>query len=802
MFDSVTRILSAVLLSVPILTYSTFNSEPVSAASGKLDRAKMDVGRLELKLKDGKIVFWSTNRTLDELRTQISELYAALFNISVLPVRSAKNVKGVVPVKFLEGLNLTWGRRDGYTETLDSVLCDINTDICRRKKVPASPAQISDYTRHVGGYLPSRGIWRSREDSYFLVPDIDFTEIVQPSSYYKKRGQSIESIVTEVRKGCVAYDGHCRESMEFYNRGQPGFDKRDFSGTIQVPTLRVKAIIDLKCERRQCVGGIDRRVFLNSAHWEFDGNIDDNLIAKSAPEASYSTPLILEFHERTKDDLVDGRALAGDLKERLKGLSPHIFSGSERGGGKPNSSHQGSGQSHYREKLNNQRRFIGYYYQEGQIPERLKSNIIPIGVLDGNLDIGHCEIAKKAEASLLIYENEYERNVCPDDAGEDFHSDCQRRSACGHWMASADPDSHHANHVVGTIAAAHDDHGIGGLSPHVKVFGREVIFKDLGRNEKYHSDIAAYLNNIIGSNLIYVFNLSLEYPAPDIPDGDPFITTMMSHKTTLFVTAAGNDRKDLDTACSVWPACADLPNLITVGALQIGRQGKPELLEYKDGQKTRGSNYGKSKVHIAALGQDIISTGAMNTVVSLSGTSQAVPQVTAVAALMMSADRSALPFDVKARILACADPIPNISEKVLTGKLNADCALEDMKNWRIVDRFENIHVGTIVRFLDDNGKPIGRRFVFEDETLDDPDPIFIRMGKLAAIHYIEGSDNYKAYEITGKNVGDRDTRKLISLDEINWTNGDYEIIIKNISGERNKIKLKDIVTIIAPLRKN
>lgn len=122
---------------------------------------------------------------------------------------------------------------------------------------------------------------------------------------------------------------------------------------------------------------------------------------------------------------------------------------------------------------------------------------------------------------------------------------------------------------------------------------------------------------------------------------------------TLFVIAAGNDASDND-AKPDYPASIQAPNKIVVAATL----GYSELAEF--------SNYGATKVDVAAPGVAIQSTAPANTYVFMSGTSQAAPFVTNAIAQAKDINPALTVADIKSIILKTVDVKAWLKGKVLT----------------------------------------------------------------------------------------------------------------------------------------
>lgn len=122
---------------------------------------------------------------------------------------------------------------------------------------------------------------------------------------------------------------------------------------------------------------------------------------------------------------------------------------------------------------------------------------------------------------------------------------------------------------------------------------------------------------------------------------------------TLFIVAAGNDSSDND-ALPDYPADIQAPNKIVVAATL----GYSELAEF--------SNYGATKVDVAAPGVAILSTTPNQASFPLSGTSQAAPFVTNAISQAKDANPALSAADIKAIILKTVDVKSWLKGKVAT----------------------------------------------------------------------------------------------------------------------------------------
>ncbi len=121
----------------------------------------------------------------------------------------------------------------------------------------------------------------------------------------------------------------------------------------------------------------------------------------------------------------------------------------------------------------------------------------------------------------------------------------------------------------------------------------------------------------------------------------------------VFVVAAGNDSSDNDLMPD-YPADIQAPNKIVVAATL----GYSEIAEF--------SNFGATKVDVAAPGVAINSTAPTNIQMPLSGTSQAAPFVANVIGLAKDVNPALGPIDLKSIVLKTVDVKVWLKGKVAT----------------------------------------------------------------------------------------------------------------------------------------
>jgi hypothetical protein len=270
-----------------------------------------------------------------------------------------------------------------------------------------------------------------------------------------------------------------------------------------------------------------------------------------------------------------------------------------------------------------------------------------ITVLDLGVDYNHPDLGYKIVRT-------------PDGAmkGWDYDSNTdrpydQRFDIIGRIMKNK-PYQHHGSHVAGIAAQGSDDLAILPLR-HSMAFGTSLA-KFYQAIKDAHETGSRIVNISMGAQDERAFK-GLKRAMLDFPD-------------MLFVIAAGNDHKDMDKKENIeYPAAYhDLPNVLVIASSDS--KGNPSSF----------SNFGKTSVHLAAPGEDILSAwpedGGRK---KASGTSMAAPFVSNVAGKMRLINRALLGPELKKLLLQAIVTNPSWSKDhpiAMEGNIDEKKALE------------------------------------------------------------------------------------------------------------------------------
>lgn len=270
---------------------------------------------------------------------------------------------------------------------------------------------------------------------------------------------------------------------------------------------------------------------------------------------------------------------------------------------------------------------------------------ITVAVLDTGIDYSHPDL----QANLWRNLGEIADNGIDDDANG--YVDDVRGWNFADAQDSNDPidtDSH-GTHVAGTIAAANNSFGTTGIAYSAKIMPVRVIGGiDDARADLFDNNVAAGIRYAV-DNGARVLNLSLGNYI-----GDPTMTQTRSalqyatQKGAIAIMASGNERTE-GANRPIEPAYFARFGLgIGVGAIDRRRQ----IADFSN----PAGNY--PLPFLVAPGVTILSTvpGGSYQQIGWSGTSMATPHISAIAALVLSANPNLTPAQVASLLIATADP--------------------------------------------------------------------------------------------------------------------------------------------------
>jgi hypothetical protein len=258
---------------------------------------------------------------------------------------------------------------------------------------------------------------------------------------------------------------------------------------------------------------------------------------------------------------------------------------------------------------------------------------IVVAVLDTGVDYNHLDL----KDNIWTNSKEIPGNGIDDD-GNGYRDDLIGWDFVNNDNILMDEYSH-GTHVAGIIAAENNGWGITGVAYNAKIMPVRIAI-DLGHGINYENLIRGIhyaVDN--GANII---NMSLGFPGPS-----PLLQEALQYaesKGVLCVISAGNDNQNEPD----YPAAYADKWGIAVGAID------------QNGMMTDFSNHaGSTPVnYVLAPGQNVDSTIPNNGFYHHDGTSMAAPYVAGIAALILSANPTLTPDQLKKIILQTTTPLP------------------------------------------------------------------------------------------------------------------------------------------------
>ena len=279
------------------------------------------------------------------------------------------------------------------------------------------------------------------------------------------------------------------------------------------------------------------------------------------------------------------------------------------------------------------------------------SNQVVVAVLDSGVDYTHRDLV----SNIWMRPDDLPAYV-DDELGE--FNDLHGFNATDNWRDPMD-DNGHGTHCAGIIGAEGDNNfGIAGINWNVQIM--PLKFLGAGGSGTTKDAIEA-INYVIDRKRkgVNVRIISASWGSTQRSKALSDAIRRAGEEGILFVAAAGNNGDDSDRRPH-FPAGYDLPNMVSVAALD------------RNDRLASFSNYGAKSVHIAAPGKEILSTWLGGDFYVASGTSMATPEVSGVAALILSTDPKMGVKELRAKLFASVDKLDSLKGKVSTGgRINA-----------------------------------------------------------------------------------------------------------------------------------
>lgn len=587
---------------------------------------------------------WRTKSTAgDRMGVSLEMLYVFLYNTQQLPVRVYSKDTGRMLEQILRDEELFYGT--SFPVGIDSVLCDLNRNVCSRELRPAD--DLDQLTEHVGGYAKSPGNWRNHENMTLVLPIFHIKKIVDFAIQRKQLGLSgsdyVRKFVNKYHLECESlYRGlSCDELVKRFNSHAPDTLAPDVESKAILPKRELRVEIPI-----WFASSVQRK---STAEW-------------------HSPDWATKLHD-----------MDPDITQAV-GVKDFFFAW-----GNASLNAAASSEPNYIDQRELLAAISHPYNTNDELPQMMREPI-RVGVLDNRLDVQHCDLSNSIEIPYPV--------------NSQWPQTLERVDNCGEMITGSLKEYHHGTHVVGLIAALLNQEAIVGLNPYAKIVFHAVNlddFRDPGKRDDLAFTIISAMSNTS------IINVSLDY-GNDGGGADRFSDAVSDGALSgrLVVVAAGNDGRTFDdnTPCGLRPACFKFKNVISV----VGLDRDLNSPSFWGGDGRQSSNRG-AQFDIAAIADNVLSIAAMDHIGYASGTSQAAPQVTAAASLLYSiyehlykdSIKTLFPQHVKNRLMYTADIFQPLLKNVFSGRLNIERALAVAEDQFVIVGDDNDDIRQVVR---------------------------------------------------------------------------------------------------------
>jgi hypothetical protein len=247
------------------------------------------------------------------------------------------------------------------------------------------------------------------------------------------------------------------------------------------------------------------------------------------------------------------------------------------------------------------------------------------------------------------------------------HPDLQAQLVPGHDYIDRDEvptdGSGHGTQVSGIVAAANNTIGVTGAAPDAKVMPLRIL-NDTGSGSSSNSAAALARAGDLGLKVV-----NASYGSTGYSNAEE--TAIRTHPNTLYVAAAGNSNKSVDTA-PLYPCAYPDANIVCVGASD---QNDDRAVF----NSTTASSYGATTVDLFAPGMNIATTSKGSQYVFASGTSMSAPMVAAAAAMLFAYNPQLTALQAKQALTSSVDLSDGMDGlSASDGRLDAAAALRSI----------------------------------------------------------------------------------------------------------------------------
>jgi thermitase len=275
------------------------------------------------------------------------------------------------------------------------------------------------------------------------------------------------------------------------------------------------------------------------------------------------------------------------------------------------------------------------------------SKRVKVAVIDTGIEYTHPDLQAnimKNEAEIAADGIDNDNNGFIDDVyGWNFNQN----------IANGMDDHNHGTHCAGTIGGVgNNGFGVVGVNWNVSILPVKFL------SAQGSGSLDAAMQSIQYATLMGVDIMSNSWGGGPYSQALFDVIEESKRQGILFVAAAGNESNDNDASAS-YPASYAIDNVLAVAATD----NRDQIANF--------SNYGRTKVHVAAPGVKILSTVRNSDYAVYSGTSMATPHVSGIAALMKAANPSYTYQQIKQTLIDTSDKVRSLSRKVVArGRVN------------------------------------------------------------------------------------------------------------------------------------